>query len=354
VTARPKNGTIAFRPRARLLKLIGEELISDEVVAISELVKNAHDADATTVTVRFRGVTGAAGQIEVLDDGHGMDIETLLGRWMEPAASTKVGKGRQVTRRGRRVLGEKGVGRFAADKLARHLEIVSRCGGRAEEIRALVDWDRFDCDDLMLSEVENRWEVRPAQEIAAHGTVLRLAGLRSAWTERMFRRLCIRLSRLLSPFRERDRFAIRLESDEFPEYSGELRADFLQRAPYHVEAQFDGVQTVSLALNGRRPVAQRWNGHGELCCGPVRVRLFAFDLDAEALARVGPRMEGVRGSASGRASASTGTASASGPTASRMMTGSGSTSAGSITQWSTSATTRPSASSTSGGITTRT
>src|SRR5947209_4798042 len=97
VNTHPKKGAIAFRPRARLLKLIGEELISDEVVALSELVKNAHDADATTVTVQFRGVTGPAGQIIVRDDGHGMALDTLLGRWMEPAASTKVGKGRQIT-----------------------------------------------------------------------------------------------------------------------------------------------------------------------------------------------------------------------------------------------------------------
>jgi signal transduction histidine kinase len=291
VTLRPKTGTIAFQPRARLLKLIGEELISDEVVAISELVKNSHDADATTVVLRFFGVTGPEGYIEVRDDGYGMDLDTLLGRWMEPAASTKVGKGRQVTRRGRRVLGEKGVGRFAADKLARNLEMVSRCPRHAEEVRAVVDWDRFDTDDLMLSGVENRWEVRPAREIGAHGTLLRLSGLRSAWTERMFRRLCIRLSRLLSPFREKDQFTIHLESDEFPEYSGELRADFLERAPYWVEAEFDGVQTISIALNARRPAAQGWNGQGDLSCGPVRVRLFVFDLEGEALARIGPRME---------------------------------------------------------------
>jgi signal transduction histidine kinase len=220
-----------------------------------------------------------------------MDLDTLLGRWMEPAASTKVGKGRQVTPRGRRVLGEKGVGRFAADRLARHLEVVSRCSRRPDEIRAVIDWDLFDTDERMLAEVENRWEARPAREITGHGTVLRMSGLRSVWTERTFRRLCIRLSRLLSPFREMDHFAIRLESDEFPEYSGELRADFLERAPYRVEAEFDGVQTISIGFNGRRAVEHRWNGQGELRCGPVRVRLFAFDLEGEALARIGPRTE---------------------------------------------------------------
>ena len=53
MSRRLRSGTIVFRPRARLLKLIGEELISDEVVAVSELVKNAHDADALEVSVSF-------------------------------------------------------------------------------------------------------------------------------------------------------------------------------------------------------------------------------------------------------------------------------------------------------------
>lgn len=291
MSARPRTGLIAFQPRARLLKLIGEELISDEVVALAELVKNAHDADASAVTLRFQCATMPGGSLTVLDDGTGMDLDTLLGRWMEPAGSTKVGEGRQVTARGRRVLGEKGVGRFAADKLARHLEIVTRTSGSVDETRAVIDWDRFDTPELLLSEVQNRWEVVPAVAIPQHGTLLNMTGLRCIWTERMFRRLCIRLSRLLSPFRDGDPFAIRIESDEFPQYSGELRADFLGRCPYRIEAVFDGLQTISLAINGRPPVQQRWNGHGDLACGPLRVRLHVFDLEADALARIGPRQE---------------------------------------------------------------
>src|SRR5262249_55221120 len=161
-----------------------------------------------------------------------------------------------------RVLGEKGVGRFAADRLARCLEIVSRCPGRPDEVQAVVDWDLFDNGSLLLSEVRNRWEVRPAQDVNPHGTLLRVKGLRATWSERMFRRLSIRLSRLLSPFRQNDPFVIHIESDEFPHYSGELRADFLDRAPYRVEATFDGRQCTSLSLNGRPAAVQRWNGQG--------------------------------------------------------------------------------------------
>src|SRR2546428_14190350 len=107
-----RSGSIASRPRARLLKLIGSELISDDVVALTELVKTAHDADASAVTITFEGVTQPGGTITVQDDGCGMDLDTVLGVWMEPGASTKLDSGHQVTSRGRRLLGEKGVGRF--------------------------------------------------------------------------------------------------------------------------------------------------------------------------------------------------------------------------------------------------
>src|SRR5262249_57859619 len=95
--------------------------------------KNAHDADATTVKISFHGATTGDGYVVVVDDGCGMDIETVLGCWMEPAGSAKGDARARVTRKGRRVLGEKGVGRFAADKLGRSLELVSRVAGAVDE-----------------------------------------------------------------------------------------------------------------------------------------------------------------------------------------------------------------------------
>src|SRR6266545_3660662 len=66
-----QSGSAPFVPRARLLRLIGSELISDDVVAVTELVKNAHDADATVVSIQFVNVSGGEGEIIVRDDGHG-------------------------------------------------------------------------------------------------------------------------------------------------------------------------------------------------------------------------------------------------------------------------------------------
>jgi len=286
-----RSGYIAFRPRARLLKLIGEELISDEVVALTELVKNAHDADASRVTITFRNVLAPDGEIEVVDDGNGMDLDTLLGGWMEPAASTKAGADAHVTRRGRRVLGEKGVGRFAADKLGRTLELVSLRAGTNGEVRAVFDWDRFDTDGQMLSDVKNRWEIRPASEVSGHGTILRIKGLRQAWNERMFRRLSTRLSRLRPPFKSARGFSISIESDEFPDYSGELTNSFLAKAPYSIEAAFDGTDVLRVELRGKKSTISLGTSLGEIICGPVSIKLHGFDLETDAVARLGPRHE---------------------------------------------------------------
>jgi len=271
------------------MKLIGSELISDDVVAVTELVKNAHDADASSVRVEFRNTTEPGGEILIIDDGVGMDLDTLLTRWMEPAGSWK-----QTTRRtaaGRRVLGEKGVGRFASDKLGAELEVISRPRKSRTEIKATIDWDRFATQDHLLSDIEGPYEVRKASVIATHGTMLRISGLRSRWTERMFRRLSTRLSRLISPFEGTDGFSIIIDSDEYPQYSGRLRADLLDRAPHRINARFDGRQGIEVRMGDGKSVTHRWNGAGALRCGPVQVRLFAFDLETSAVARVGPRME---------------------------------------------------------------
>src|SRR5262249_47801758 len=95
----------------------------------------------------------------------------------------------------------------------------------------------------------------------------------------------------MSPLCEKDLFTIRLEADDFPEYFGELRSDILARVPSRIEAHCDGDQTIALHTQHTGTVRQRWNEHGELACGPVRVRLFVFDLEGQALALIGPHTE---------------------------------------------------------------
>jgi HSP90 family molecular chaperone len=147
------SGTQALRPRARILRTFGNELTSSETVAVIELVKNAYDADATRVLIRFQGpLEIGQGRIEVMDNGHGMSLETIQSTWMEPA--TLFRKRQQRSEQySRRVLGEKGIGRFAASRLANTLEVVTRRAGEEREIRALFDWSQFDDESRYLDEV---------------------------------------------------------------------------------------------------------------------------------------------------------------------------------------------------------
>ena len=122
-----------FRPRARIMRTLGQELISSETVALIELVKNAYDADATRVLIRFSGILEKGqGYIEVIDNGHGMSMDIIEKAWMEPATNSKRTRTRSEVF-GRRLLGEKGVGRFAASRLASDLELITKLSTNSQK-----------------------------------------------------------------------------------------------------------------------------------------------------------------------------------------------------------------------------
>ena len=50
------KGSFVFKPKARIIKTIGEELISNDNVAVVELVKNSYDAESPIVEITFNGI----------------------------------------------------------------------------------------------------------------------------------------------------------------------------------------------------------------------------------------------------------------------------------------------------------
>ncbi|MEZ4294650.1 MAG: ATP-binding protein [Polyangiaceae bacterium] len=142
-------------------------------MAVLELVKNAYDADASCVLVAFMpDEEFAGGKVQVIDDGVGMTLDTLRGAWLEPATDREARSAPQRAAN-RRVLGEKGLGRFAAARIANHLYVTSRRQGDDNEARVLLDWTEFDVKDRYLDEVSVLWEVRPAEEVTAGALVER-------------------------------------------------------------------------------------------------------------------------------------------------------------------------------------
>jgi signal transduction histidine kinase len=219
---------------------LGEELISNEVVAVIELVKNAYDADATLVLIRFEGpLEPGKGRIEVIDNGHGMELETVETVWMEPATPSKRGKNvRRTNKFKRRFLGEKGIGRFASSRLANELEVISRTKGAAKEVYGIFDWRQFDDEKKYLDEILILWEERapidikpggtidllwkgeskmPPPRARESGTILRMIGLKQKWENQHFDDLRRGLARLVSP-----KFAKKDDEDKDPGFEVEL------------------------------------------------------------------------------------------------------------------------------------
>lgn len=287
-----QSGSMPFRPRARLIRLLGEELISDEVMAIVELVKNGYDADARKVLVVLDDVTKPeTGVIRIRDNGYGMDLHTALHSWMEPATHHKRARGGSKIRTplGRVQLGEKGVGRFAADKLGCELELITRRTGH-EEVVLQVSWHHFD-HDRYLDEVVNTWSVREPVEFPGdeHGTLLLIRSLRSTWDQGMVDRLYNGLMRLVSPSANTQEFLIDVESPEFPLASGRIINRLVETAPYRLagEVSEEGLLNTGSGDESTIDLRPLCQGHfvqpdGTLrapCCGPFTIALNIWDLE---------------------------------------------------------------------------
>lgn len=268
-----------LRPRARLLRTLGSELISNEVVAVIELVKNAYDADATRVLIRFvPPLEPGQGSIEVIDNGHGMDLKTVQSAWMELATPSKRNMIRSVKLK-RRYLGEKGIGRFASSRLADELEVISRRDGAAKEVYAVFDWRQFDDDNKFLDEILILWDEREPVDLREggtidslwksdskrvserlglnHGTILRMSGLRQPWRVRQFEDLRRGLTRLISPNKPKDSHEFSVELDlpsEFMHLSSKIEPPAILEYPHYIvkgSVSSTGVFTLAYKILGQ-------------------------------------------------------------------------------------------------------
>ena len=133
-----------FKPRADILIQLGDQLIKNENIALLELVKNSYDANATLVNLEFYDIDKPLiGSINIQDDGDGMDIETVTNVWMEPGNTHKKELLTQDKRPKRLPIGEKGIGRFGAYKIAQKIKLITRAKNQ-KEIIVNIDWSTFE------------------------------------------------------------------------------------------------------------------------------------------------------------------------------------------------------------------
>ncbi len=211
VIKKDKTIPVKFKPRARLLLQLGDQLIKNESVALIELVKNSYDADANQVNIYMENVDDPENGIIIIeDDGYGMDAETVENVWMEPGSDFKSQKfiKRELSPNYKRLpIGEKGIGRFGVHKLGNHIEMTTKMDG-ANEVNVKIDWTIFN-DYKYLEEVPIRIIERGSPAIfkgGRTGTSISISNLRKEWTRGVARNVKRTITSLTSPFDSGDSF----------------------------------------------------------------------------------------------------------------------------------------------------
>ena len=212
---------LTIRPYARLLTMLGDQLIKNEQIAVTELMKNSYDADADWVKVSFENFgkdykIQDDSRIVIEDNGRGMTYDVITNAWMNPATPNKFTKdvNEQRTPCGRVIQGEKGIGRFAMLKLGKTIEMVTRPEGKNVEYKLVFDFNKYDDDFLTENEKKKEiflddlgFELEEAApnvfvsrditfgnrtfsgSVNAKGTRIVISNLRGAWSEKKFKSL---------------------------------------------------------------------------------------------------------------------------------------------------------------------
>lgn len=200
-----------FKPRARLLLQLGDQLIKNESIALLELAKNAYDADASKVDIVMRHPESMEeGTIEIEDDGFGMTPDIVENVWLEPGSNYKQEQfaERRLTPIYQRLpIGEKGIGRFGAHKLGNLIEMTTK-SANANEVFVRIDWTQF-AEHRYLEEVPIRIVERehPQHFVGGKtGTRIVIKGFRKPWERGMARNVIRAITSITSPFETMDSF----------------------------------------------------------------------------------------------------------------------------------------------------
>ena len=295
---------IKFHPRA--FSAFGADLVTNDCVAITELVKNCYDAFAYHVVVSV-----TTDYIEIKDDGSGMTADTIRNAWAVIATPYKERK--PLAQRGgktRRVSGNKGLGRFSASRLGQYLQIITKSESEPL-ITAEIDWESFvsspEMTDCVIKMTVGGEESLFDQSLS--GTIIRITGLYEEWNRNKVKELENSLSRLLSPFQGTDDFSIVLNYESYasPVYIKPQR--FIQYPTYSIDGTVDknGIIHWNYRFSPKNRLTTEKNGtiQWEDACngfdsshildtenpvpyiaGKISFEIRAWDLDSDSIAEV--------------------------------------------------------------------
>lgn len=239
------KSVLVFRPRARILQLLGDQLIGSPRLAVFELVKNGYDADATEVSVSLKNLETESPSIVVEDNGLGMTLETIRNIWLVPAHDHRrvQRESSKRTQRGRLPLGEKGLGRFAVHKLGNVIQLITRAEGQPECV-VDINWESLISEEFLEDAEVEVTSREPEVFKGRTGTRIIISELRGErWSRGNVRRLYRQITSISSPFSKRtDDFRASFSVPDRPEWIESIPDTdaILRRAPWYFRFSFDG------------------------------------------------------------------------------------------------------------------
>ena len=187
---------INFSVDASIIERLGRELVSKKETALSELVKNAYDADATEVNLIFKNAETEGGTLIIEDNGTGMTEDELINGFLRIASTTKVREPFSKKYKRKRA-GKKGIGRFAVHRLGKKLTLITQTKESDKALKLEIDWDEF-IQGKRLEEINAVIKEIPKEK--EKGTTLIIENLRDKWTENDIKTAYRYLRDVLQPF----------------------------------------------------------------------------------------------------------------------------------------------------------
>lgn len=289
-----------IRPKARIIKTIGEDLIKDPYAAVVELVKNSYDADSQKVNITIEKTKdeqfGECLKFTIEDYGEGMPLPVVEKAWMTPATSHKIDKQFSSSKK-RALQGQKGIGRYAATVLGDILQMTTTdLNGFTTKIT--IDWSMFNginyLDEITIPYEHTKTNLQSGTKLEIYSKIDRenIENMKG-WSKKDKDALLKELRKLLSPIykdNDEDKFEIFVKYRGLEEYGIEDSEEQIEAFPladfydYRINGKVDSNGKCVLRYENqnskeRKDILLEIENH----CGELEVDFRVFDLDIEAI-----------------------------------------------------------------------
>lgn len=187
---------VRFSVDSGVIDRLGKELVARQETAVSELAKNAYDADATEVQLNFIETNDIGGTLVISDNGQGMTRDEVVNGFMRISSTNKIHNPLSNIFKRKRA-GQKGIGRFAVQRLGLGLTIITQRPDLDFALKLTINWNDY-TGDADLGTIYNRLIEIPKQKSC--GTELIIEKLRDKWSEASIKRIFRYVSDIIQPF----------------------------------------------------------------------------------------------------------------------------------------------------------